>query len=106
DHGTALALFPVLRTNLPTLLARADPNAEQVGFMHLHPVRSHVDVACVRIGIDDHVSGSYVTSAVALVTAEHGKFEQVYIGAGHNVFSDRRTGHLFWRNRYSRADFP
>ena len=106
DDWTTLALLPIFHADLPPLLAWAHPHPEQVSFVHLHPVSAHVDKTAVWIGIDNDIAGADVPPTVGLVTAQHGKLEQIHFGAGHNIFSDGRAANFLWGDWFGGANFP
>src|SRR4030095_6699551 len=105
DYWAALAFFPIFHANLPSLLPGTHPHAEHVRLVHLHPISSHVDKVAVGIGIDDDVTGADVATAVGLVAAQHGKFKQVHLCAGHEILGNWRVTHFFGRDRLGGTNF-
>src|SRR5438874_931492 len=73
DHRTGLALSPVPFGDQATLLAGTLPHAEQIALVHLHPVGAHVDVASLRVAIDEGVARPDVASPIAPVRLQHRK---------------------------------
>src|SRR5262245_12279786 len=74
DNRTALSPFPVATANDLTVLTRAHPQPQEVSLVKLHAVGSHVDVAALRILVDEHITGADIASAVGGMASKHGKF--------------------------------
>ncbi len=98
-HRAGLALFPVTLCDQPALLARALPDAEQVALVHLHPVGAHVDVAGLRIAVDEAVAGADIASAIHAVRLQHRKLEQIDLVVAHDVLHHRAGRDLLGRDR-------
>ena len=63
--------------------------------MHLNSIRSHVDVAGIRIAVDDGVAGADVAPAVTLVGTNGRELQQIDLVVAHYILHDRAGLYLF-----------
>src|SRR6266478_7508263 len=102
-YRTAFALFPVLHANLSAILPRAHPQAQRFLVVKLHPIGAGVDVAAVRIAVDQPAPGSKVAPAVVFMKAQRRKFEKIDVVTLQYVFEERRYTDLSRRDGLRRA---
>ena len=98
-HRAGFALFPVPLGDQAALLTRALPNAEQVAFVHLHPVGAHIDIAGLRIAIEKGAAGADIATTVLAMGFEHRKLEQIDLVVAHDVLHHRTGRNLPGRDR-------
>ena len=98
-HRAAPALLPVALADLPPVLARAHPQAQEIAAVDLHAVGPRVHETALRVAVDDAVAGADVSAAVHGVVARRREAEQVHVLPGHDVPHHRPVGHLHRRDR-------
>src|SRR4051812_29424163 len=98
DHRTGFPFLPVPLRNESALLPGTLPYAEQIALVHLHAIGPHIDIAGLRVTIDESIAGSDVAAAIALVRLQHGKAQQIDFIVTHDVLHDRAGLDLLGRN--------
>ncbi len=87
DHSdrTGLAAFVIASADEIAVLAFRAHHRCGIARLRLHAIGAVIDPAGIRIAHDHHVAGADIVTAVLLVPARDGDFENVDIGAGQDV---------------------
>ena len=77
-----------------------DEDTQRIFVVHDHPVDTHIDPTSFRFPGEDTRSRPDIVAAVQLVPFRRGKFQQVDIFSGKDVFQNRTGFYLLGRERF------
>ena len=99
QHRAGLAGAEVLLADLPSVLARRDPERDVIPVLHHGAVGSAVDPVRVWVAHDDEIIRADVAAAVVLVQERHREFQHVHFAVAVDVLEHRPLRHGPGRDR-------
>ena len=99
EHRAGLAGAEILFADLPSVLARRDPQRHVVPVLHHDAVGRAVDPVLLGVAHDHEIVGADIAAAVALVQERHREFQHVDLAVAVDVLEHRSLRHRLGRDR-------